>query len=108
MRLLSQMNNGQACCLSAHSPTRGTRAVPLYVGYVSSGRVFSLIRSLPSSLSADVLSVFVRMIHRCRVGGGALARWPPSAAQTVHAGFPHTAFTKIRIEMPTKELTRLS
>src|SRR5439155_2936051 len=31
---------------------------------------------------------------RCRVGGGALTRWPPSAAQTVHAGFPHTAFTK--------------
>ncbi len=30
----------------------------------------------------------------CRVGGGALARWPPSAAQTVHAVFPHTAFTK--------------
>src|SRR5437588_7805566 len=45
---------------------------------------------------------------RCRVGGGALTRWPPSAAQTVHAGFPHTAFTKIRIEMPAKELTRLS
>src|SRR6266852_5464276 len=55
MRLLSQMNNGQACCLSAHSPTRGTRAVPLYVGYVSRGRVFSLISSLTSSLSADVL-----------------------------------------------------
>ena len=30
----------------------------------------------------------------CRVGGGALARWPPSAAQTVRAVFPHTAFTK--------------
>ena len=30
----------------------------------------------------------------CRVGGGALARWPPSAAQTVHAVFPHTAFPK--------------
>jgi hypothetical protein len=59
MRLLSQMNNGQACSLSAHSPTRGTRVVPLYVGYVSSGRVFSLISSLPSSLSAnDVLSLF--------------------------------------------------
>jgi hypothetical protein len=64
MRLLSQMNNGQACSLSAHSPARGTRAIPLYVGYVSSGRVFSLISSLPSSLSADVLSVFVRMIHQ--------------------------------------------
>src|SRR5450755_1901021 len=31
---------------------------------------------------------------RRRVGGGALARWPPSAAQTVRAVFPHTAFTK--------------
>src|SRR5450759_568227 len=29
-----------------------------------------------------------------RVGGGALARLPPSAAQTVRAVFPHTAFTK--------------
>jgi hypothetical protein len=57
MRLLSEMSNGQACCLSAHSPARGTRIIPLYVGYVSSGRVFSLISSLPSSLSADVLSV---------------------------------------------------
>src|SRR5439155_11229003 len=94
MRLLSQMNNGQARCLSARSPTRGTRVVPLYVGYVSSRRVFSLISSLPSSLSADVLSVFVRMIHRCRVGGGALSRWPPSAAQTARAVFPHAAFTK--------------
>src|SRR4029077_11639174 len=37
---------------------------------------------------------FVRLVHRCRVGGGALARWPPSAAQTVRAVFPHTAFTK--------------
>ena len=34
--------------------------------------------------------------HRgfCRVGGGALARWPPSAAQTARADFPHAAFTK--------------
>src|ERR1017187_3490284 len=29
-----------------------------------------------------------------RVGGGALTRWPPSAAQTVRADFRHTAFTK--------------
>jgi hypothetical protein len=35
-----------------------------------------------------------------------LRRWPPSAAQTVRAGFPHTAFTKIQTsEMPEKELT---
>ena len=31
-----------------------------------------------------------------RVGGGALARWPPSAAQTARAVFPHAAFTKTR------------
>jgi hypothetical protein len=47
------MSNGQAYSLSAHSPTLEARAVPLYVGYVSNRRVFSLIRSLPSSLSAD-------------------------------------------------------
>src|ERR1700684_2766647 len=39
-------------------------------------------------------SLFVRQVHRCRVGGGALARWPPSAAQTARAVFPHAAFTK--------------
>ena len=30
----------------------------------------------------------------CRVGGGALARWPPSAAQTARTVFPYAAFTK--------------
>src|ERR1700694_3819906 len=39
-------------------------------------------------------SVFVRMTHRCRVGGGALTRWPPSAAQTARTVFPYAAFTK--------------
>src|SRR5215467_11027808 len=29
-----------------------------------------------------------------RVGGGAFARWPPSASQTARAVFPHAAFTK--------------
>jgi len=29
-----------------------------------------------------------------RVGGGALSRWPPSAAQTASADFPRAAFTK--------------
>ena len=41
----------------------------------------------------------------CRVGGGALARWPPSAAQTVRAVFPHTAFTKTSFERQWKGLT---
>ncbi len=36
-----------------------------------------------------------RELRKCRVGGGApRGRWPPSAAQTVRAVFPHTAFTK--------------
>src|SRR5215469_4914081 len=38
--------------------------------------------------------VFVRMVHRCRVGGGAPLRWPPSAAQTARTVFPYAAFTK--------------
>jgi hypothetical protein len=33
----------------------------------------------------------------CRVGGGALARLPPSAAQTARAGLPHAAFTKTQV-----------
>jgi hypothetical protein len=33
-------------------------------------------------------------LEGCRVGGGALAREPPSAAQTARAVFPHAAFTK--------------
>jgi hypothetical protein len=49
----SQMNRGQTCRLSAHSPTHGTRAVPRCVGYVSDERVSSVSRSLPSSLTAD-------------------------------------------------------
>jgi len=52
------MKNGQAYGLSAHSPTRGTRAVPLCVGYVSNGKAFSLSHSLPSSLADDVQSLF--------------------------------------------------
>ena len=40
-------------------------------------------------------STGITRLPRCRVGGGApRGRWPPSAAQTVRAVFPHTAFTK--------------
>ena len=42
-------------------------------------------------------STGITRLLRCRVGGGALARWPPSAAQTARAVFPHAAFTKARI-----------
>jgi hypothetical protein len=33
-------------------------------------------------------------VDPCRVGGGALARWAPSAAQTARTVFPYAAFTK--------------
>ena len=36
----------------------------------------------------------VTPLLRCRVGGGALTRWPPSAAQTARTVFPYAAFTK--------------
>jgi TolB-like protein len=42
----------------------------------------------------------------CRVGGGALARWPPSAAQTARTVFPYAAFTMRRCyEMQATVLT---
>src|SRR6267378_4781243 len=46
---------------------------------------------------------FVRLVHRCRVGGGALARWPPSAAQTARTVFPYAAFTKTQLCRETSE-----
>src|ERR1035438_854031 len=63
-------------CFQAH------RQSPLLSFFKSTSEV----RALPSA--------GITRPHRCRVGGGALARWPPSAAQTVRAVFPHTAFTK--------------
>ena len=49
------MNSGQAYSLSAHSPTRGTRADPLCVGYVSNERAFSLIISLTTTALVNEL-----------------------------------------------------
>src|SRR5580700_1163548 len=60
-------------------------------------RFFSglLFRSLGSFSSGDNVRRFLKLDKRgSRVGGGALTRWPPSAAQTVRADFRHTAFTK--------------
>ena len=78
-----------------------------------------ILRSSRSSLTAPInpfqgpfgpsLLPGFRGYLRCRVGGGALARWPPSAAQTVRAVFPHTAFTKtLSSEMQSKESTESS
>src|SRR5713226_6622554 len=38
-----------------------------------------------------------------RVGGGALARWPPSASQTARARFVHAAFTKTQRRRDARE-----
>ena len=37
---------------------------------------------------------FLRECNPSRVGGGALARWPPSATQTARTVLPYAAFTK--------------
>ncbi len=48
--------------------------------------MFSLMSELPSSPSAGGFPFF-RMIHRS-VGGSALARWPPFAAEGCTRSFP--------------------
>src|SRR5262245_32249577 len=54
-------------------------------------------------MACPLRSTGITPLHHCRVGGGALARWPPSAAQTVRADFPHTAFTKTYSSGMTEE-----
>src|SRR5215210_5172130 len=48
-------------------------------------------------------STTITWLQRCRVGGGALTCWPPSAAQTGRAVFPHPAFTKMRFRRRLSE-----
>ena len=66
----------------------------LCTGHRRSSRI--LLGHRPSLRGLRSLLDLVRLFHRCRVGGGALVRgWPPSAAQTRRAVFPHRAFTRI-------------
>jgi hypothetical protein len=44
--------------------------------------------------SLETLNERIIGFQHCRVGGGAPQGWPPSAAQTQRAVFPHWAFTK--------------
>ena len=61
---------------------------------VESRRVIGESRGLAGGSHVSV-EMRLRNVNACRVGGGApRGRWPPSAAQTVRAVFPHTAFTK--------------
>src|SRR6266566_7258113 len=44
--------------------------------------------------SKSTVEGWARKTPDSRVGGGALTRWPPSAAQTARADWLHAAFTK--------------
>ena len=71
-----------------------TRIVPPKTG---SGRVRPDCRRFHGSylsFDSDALQAGTGWHSTSRVGGGALPRWPPSAAQTVRADFRHTAFTR--------------
>src|ERR1700694_1245825 len=98
------MNGGQAYCLSANSPPRGTRADPLCVGYVRDGKVFSLISSLPSSLSAnDVPSLFEGFIGVGSEEARLRAGLRPPLKLHVHFSRMQLSRRLNRSEMPTKE-----
>jgi len=106
IRLLLWMNGGETCCWP-HTVQSLGHALPAlcrtHVGW--NDVLLSPCPSLPS-LRRRLLPFVVRLVHGCRVGGGALARWPPSAAQTARTVFPYAAFTKTRhYEMREKELT---
>jgi hypothetical protein len=54
-----------------------------------------LLTILKMALSIGFRSFsFLPSCYPSRVGGGALARWPPSAAQTARTVLPYAAFTK--------------
>src|SRR5215468_10222568 len=91
-------------CFAHTRQPLGYASLALY--RVRAGLMSVLLDQRPSLLTLRRwFPTFVRVIRRCRVGGGAFARWPPSAAQTVRAVFPHTAFTKTHAsEMQSKGL----
>jgi hypothetical protein len=52
------------------------------------------VDSILTWVTCSLRSTDITPLPRCRVGGGALARWPPSAAQTARTLFAYAAFTK--------------
>ncbi len=92
--------------LAAHRAIPGTYLSRSVSGACVIERCSSLSVPFPPNLRRRS-PFFVRLVHRCRVGGGALARWPPSAAQTARTVFPYAAFTKMRsCEVQWKVLTQ--
>ena len=64
--------------------------------YVSFQQIRTLASPFPpvGAVAARFPSPAVPHLRRCRVGGGAPSRWPPSAAQTARTVFPYAAVTK--------------
>src|SRR5215831_2051960 len=93
--------------------TKGTVPTSLFLAHLVSfllPTVFAGRLPRPTSVAGCPVTWLSPRFIGSRVGGGASGiarRWPPSAAQTVYAGFPHTAFTKTQTtEMPEKESTQ--
>jgi hypothetical protein len=59
--------------------------------------------TLDRTFNLDRKKAIPKEFHCSRVGGGALTRWPPSAAQTARAGFLHAAFAKTQPRRNAKE-----
>src|SRR6516165_850244 len=66
------------------------------------GGIDAAVRPGSSTSLRSLRSLAITPLPRCRVGGGALARWPPSAAQTARTVFPYAAFTKTPTETRTR------
>ena len=52
------------------------------------------VDSILTWVTCPLRSTGITPLPHCRVGGGALTRWPPSAAQTARTLFAYAAFTK--------------
>src|ERR1035437_6058064 len=71
------------------------RAAPVSAEEKSSSIwIFCCRSSVRLMACSPLLLVRAFSVAGCRVGGGALTRWPPSAAQTARTVFPYAAFTK--------------
>src|SRR5215831_1532382 len=80
------------------------RAAPVSADEKSSRSwIFRCLSSLRLMAYSPLLLVRAFSVTGCRVGGGAPARWPPSAAQTARTVFPYAAFTKTHRRRNAKE-----
>src|SRR5215831_5509248 len=88
--------------LDSHGSCHPQRAAALRHKPIGSS-CCQLTKLIMTRMACPLRSMGITPLQHCRVGGGALARWPPSAAQTGRADFPHTAFTKTHSSGMTKK-----